>query len=240
MLLAPAAAEQLLASHLLGPQQRDRPLELVEVEVGRHVDDVGQRPDRVVIDAALEVDDHDRQVVGMVVDAQRQEQRLQELGLAGSRRAADEAVRAVGDEVDAHRDVARHADRRDAVRRLRAPAFDELVAGDVAQADRCRRGGTRCPSASRPRRWPGAATRSAAPPARRPPGRPRGGSRPPGGAGAGCRNARDRRRRSTSAWRRAPPVPAAGRSSRRRCRSAGRSRAARPARPAAADRCRRR
>ena len=63
----------------------------------------GSGAHRVVVDAALEVDDDDRQVVGVVVEAQRHEQRLQELGLARPGRAADQAVRAVADEVDDHR-----------------------------------------------------------------------------------------------------------------------------------------
>ena len=106
----PRRRQQVLAPARLRLQHHDRAPELLDVEVRRHVDDVGKRPHGIVVDAALEVDDDDRQIVGVVVQAQRHEQRLQELGLAGARRPADEAVRPVAHEVDDHRHVRRRAD----------------------------------------------------------------------------------------------------------------------------------
>ena len=129
--------EQVLAPPRLGLEHHDRAPELLDVEVGGDVDDVGDRAHGVVVDAALEVDDDDRQVVGVVVQAQRHEQRLEELGLARAGRAADEAVRSVADEVDDHRDVRRRADDDRRVRRDRASsARRSSLAGDAATARR--------------------------------------------------------------------------------------------------------
>ncbi len=106
------AVEEVLAVVQLGAQARERASHEVRAQVGdeadavRQVDAVGERG------AALVVHEEERDAIGAVLRRHAEHPRLQELGLAGSRRAADERVRALRAEVERHRVGAALADER--------------------------------------------------------------------------------------------------------------------------------
>ena len=106
------AVEQVLAVVQLGAQARERASHEVRAQVGdeadavRQVDAVGERG------PALVVHEEERDPVGAVLRRHAEHPSLQELGLAGSRRAADERVRALRAEVERHRVGAALADER--------------------------------------------------------------------------------------------------------------------------------
>ena len=84
-------AQHPLAVLELGLEAAQRPLGQVLVEVGDHADGVRQPGALVEGAAALEVDEHEREVVGIDAGGQAGHQRAQQLGLAGAGGAADEA-----------------------------------------------------------------------------------------------------------------------------------------------------
>lgn len=100
------AVEQVLAVVQLGLEARERPAHEVRAQVGdeahavRQLDAVGEGA------AALVVDEQERDAIGAVRCRHAEHPRLQELGLAGAGRAADERVRSLRAQVEGH-DVAR-------------------------------------------------------------------------------------------------------------------------------------
>ena len=82
------------------------------VEIGDDAHGVRQVSTGVERRPALVVDEHERHVVGAALRRQGHHQRAQQLALARSRRAGDEGVWSVADEVDLHDPFAGHADRR--------------------------------------------------------------------------------------------------------------------------------
>ena len=95
------ALEQAHAPVQLGPQRRQRPPRQLGVEVGDVADGVRQLGEHGARRAALVVDEEERQPGRRVAHGERGDDRLQQLALAGARRAADQRVRPVGDEVEA-------------------------------------------------------------------------------------------------------------------------------------------
>nr|WP_239111434.1 hypothetical protein [Phycicoccus sonneraticus] len=126
--------EHLLAATEFGLERREHPADEVVVEVGDEPDDVrqaGARPERRT---ALEVDEEQGEVLGRGVEGQTRDERAEELGLPGARRAPDEHVGTVGGEVEAEgtRGGGAH-DRGRALRRGPAPAHPVDGEGRVAQ-----------------------------------------------------------------------------------------------------------
>ena len=92
--------ELVLTAAQLGAERGERAGGQVGVEVGDHADGVRQAVAVLEGRAALVVDEHEVDLVGAVAHRQRGDERLQELGLAGAGGAGDEAVRAVGADVE--------------------------------------------------------------------------------------------------------------------------------------------
>ena len=103
--------EQQLAVVQLGVQRDQRPAHLVAVEVGDHAHRVRQVDALLERGAALVVDEQERHPLRAVHRGQPDDQRLQELGLAGAGRAGDEGVRPVLAQVEDERGAGLHADR---------------------------------------------------------------------------------------------------------------------------------
>ncbi len=106
----PHLGEQALATTELRPQRRQGAVDEVLVEVGEDAGDMGKRRQRSEGGSPLEVDEDEGEVVGRRTEGEREDERPQELGLAGTRRATDEDVRSVGHEVDDVGAVLPHAD----------------------------------------------------------------------------------------------------------------------------------
>ena len=146
--------EQVLAVVQLGRERRERAAHEVRRQVGDEADGVRQLDAVAEGGAALVVDEQERDPVRRVRGGHAEDPRLQELGLAGAGRAADEGVRAVGAEVDRERALARLADdgaqvaglarqhgrgiRAGEDRARLAPLLDDGLLG--ARRGRCRRG----------------------------------------------------------------------------------------------------
>ncbi len=92
--------QEALAPVQLGPEPGERAPREPGVEVGHLAHDVGQPTARPEARSALEVDERERQLVGRAPEREPGDERLQELRLPGARRAGDEHVRPVADEVD--------------------------------------------------------------------------------------------------------------------------------------------
>ena len=104
-------SEQPLATADLRLEADQRALGETVVEVGDDADRVRQVGAGVERRAALVVDEHERHVVRAAPGGQRHHQGAQQLTLAGARRAGDQGVRAVADEIDLDDAVGGHADR---------------------------------------------------------------------------------------------------------------------------------
>ncbi len=105
------------------------------VEVGDHADRVRQ-PDTVGEGAAaLVVDEYERHFIRPVHDGERRNDRLQQLGLAGSGGAGDQPVRAVPAEVQRERAVEREAHWEGGATRADKPASGHRGRGWWLQAD---------------------------------------------------------------------------------------------------------
>ena len=133
--------EDALAPTQLGAEGAQGPGHEVLVEVGDQPDDVGQGRTGPEGGTALEVDQHERQLVGRARDREGGDEGAQELGLARPRRSAHEDVRAVADEVDREGTVGCHADHGLGGRRSPGPAAPpgcDLRRRDVGEAVRLR------------------------------------------------------------------------------------------------------
>ena len=102
--------EQQLAVVELGVQRDQRPAHLVAVEVGDQADGVRQLDALLERGAALVVDEQERDPLGTVHRGQPDDERLQELALAGAGGAGDEGVRTVLADVEHERGARLHAD----------------------------------------------------------------------------------------------------------------------------------
>ena len=106
------AVEEVLAMVQLGSEARERTPHEVRAEVGheadavRELDAVGERR------PALVVDEEERDPVGAVLRRHPEHPGLEELGLAGAGRSADEGVRPLRAEVERHRVGAALSDER--------------------------------------------------------------------------------------------------------------------------------
>ena len=104
-------AQQPLSTADLRVEAHERSLGQPVVEIGDHTDDVGKMHTRVECRTALEVDQHERQVVGTNASGERHHERPQQLALAGARGARQETVRAVTYEIELDDTVGRSTDR---------------------------------------------------------------------------------------------------------------------------------
>jgi hypothetical protein len=108
----PRLTRHALAMLQLGLQAAQRSLGEMLVEIGHHPDGVRKSGALVERAAALEVDQHEREVVGIDVGGEADEDRAQQLRLARAGRAADEPVRSVKAQVEGEHPVVCCADRR--------------------------------------------------------------------------------------------------------------------------------
>ena len=104
-------AQQPFAPSDLGVEADERTLGEALVEIGHDPDGVGQPGAGVERGTALEVDEHERQMLGAHRRGERHDQRAQEFALAGAGGSGDEAVGAVAHEVDVDGPIARAPDR---------------------------------------------------------------------------------------------------------------------------------
>ena len=98
---SPACGEDPLPVAQLGLERAQRPVGQLLVEVADGADGVRQPLAGRERGAALEVDEDEGQPGRVVAGRETGDQRAQELALAGAGGAADQAVRAVADQVDA-------------------------------------------------------------------------------------------------------------------------------------------
>jgi hypothetical protein len=130
---APELSQHLFAAcHLRAQAAQDAPGQS-GLEVGHHAGHVRQSGEVVEGGAALEVDQHERQPVRWQRERRRQHQRSEQLALARTGGARDQAVRAVAHEVEVDGAIGRGADRCGpaVVDRERAPPL-----GDRGPVDR--------------------------------------------------------------------------------------------------------
>ena len=133
----PDGAQQPFPMAELCFEAPERPLGEVGVEVGDEPDGVRQPGAGVEGAAALEVDEDEREVVGVGAGGEAGDERAEQLALAGAGRAGDEPVRPVGDEVELEHAVGRDAQRR---RRARVgagggPAPSQLLGIGVVESE---------------------------------------------------------------------------------------------------------
>ena len=102
--------EQVLAVVQLGRERRERAAHEVRRQVGDEADRVRQLDAVAEGRAALVVDEQEGDALRRVRGGHAEDPRLEQLGLAGTGRATDERVRAVGADVDGERALARLSD----------------------------------------------------------------------------------------------------------------------------------
>ena len=139
-----ASFEQGHASLEFGAQRHQRPARQVGRQVGDGADGVRQPLEHVRRRAALVVDEQEVEPLRRMARRERDDHRLQQLALAGSRCAADQGVWTVGDQVESDGTLGADTDRerqRGGRRRTRPRGRDRLggrCADDIEERDGAR------------------------------------------------------------------------------------------------------